>query len=135
VFNVAATTLGGTVTLNSTVNNTELVLDGNVTLSGGSLTMSNATTNYIFGSNSLDQLNNQETIQGAGHIGNGQMDLVNSGTINANVSGGITIDVNDGFTNTGTVEATGGNELILSNSGTVNNTGEHLRPPAAARCR
>jgi len=34
------------------------------------------------------------------------MALVNSGTINANASSGITIDVNDGFTNTGTVEAT-----------------------------
>jgi fibronectin-binding autotransporter adhesin len=118
VFNVAATTLGGTVTLNSTGNVTELVLDGNVTLSGGSLTMSNNANNYIFGASALDQLTNAETIQGAGHIGNGQMALVNTGTINANASAGMTIDANDGFTNTGTVEATGGNTLTLLNMGT-----------------
>jgi fibronectin-binding autotransporter adhesin len=123
VFNVAATTLGGTVTLNSTGNVTELVLDGNVTLSGGSLTMSNNANNYIFGSSALDQLTNAETIQGAGHIGNGQMALVNTGTINANASAGMTIDANDGFTNTGTVEATAGATLTLTNMGTVNNTG------------
>jgi len=60
----------GTITLNSTGNATELVLEGNVTLSGGgTVTLSNNTNNYIFGATSLDQLNNQETIQGAGHIG------------------------------------------------------------------
>ncbi|MGB7863008.1 MAG: hypothetical protein WCF74_06425, partial [Candidatus Sulfotelmatobacter sp.] len=128
--NVALTVGGnisnaGTIKLDSTGNNTELVLNGNVTLSGaGTLTMGGTSSaNYIFGSNSLDQLTNQSTIQGQGHLGNGQMALVNTGTINANASGGITIDVNDGFTNTGTVEATGGNTLILSNSGTINNTG------------
>jgi len=69
----------GAITLNSTGNFTELELEGNVTLSGGTLTMSNNTQNYIFGANSLDQLTNQETIQGAGQIGHGQMALVNSG--------------------------------------------------------
>ncbi len=81
----------GTVQLNSTGNFSQLVLEGNVTLSGGSVTMSNNANNYIFGAVSTDTLTNQETISGAGHIGNGQMTLVNSGTINANQSAGMTI--------------------------------------------
>jgi len=113
----------GAITLNSTGNFTELELEGNVTLSGGTLTMSNNTQNYIFGANSLDQLTNQETIQGAGQIGHGQMALVNSGTIDANQSSGITVDANDGLTNTGTLEATAGSTLTLLSMGTVNNNG------------
>jgi fibronectin-binding autotransporter adhesin len=111
----------GTMSLNSTGNFTELILGANVTLSGGTLTLSNNSQNYIFGSTSLDQLTNQETIQGAGQIGHGQMTLVNSGTINANASAGMTIDANDGFTNTGTVEATGATLILQSMS--MNNTG------------
>jgi hypothetical protein len=81
VLNVTGNiTNSGSITLNSTGNETELVLNGNVVLSGGgTLTLSNNAQNYIFGSNSLFQLTNQETIQGAGQIGHGQMALVNSG--------------------------------------------------------
>ncbi len=113
----------GTVQLNSAGNNTELVLEGNVTLSGGSITLSNNAANYIFGQVSSDTLTNQETISGSGHIGNGQMTLVNSGTINANASAGMTINANGGLTNTGTLEATNGSTLTLLNSGVINNTG------------
>ncbi len=100
-------TNNGAINMNSIGNTTELVLEGNVVLSGtGTLTLSNNAQNYIFGAAAIDQLTNAETIQGAGQIGNGQMALVNSGTIDANQSAGMTIDANDGFTNTGTVEAT-----------------------------
>ncbi len=113
----------GTITLGTT-SGSEIVLNGNVTLSGtGTLTLTNNSNNFIFGNAALDQLTNQQTIQGAGQIGDGQMTLVNSGTINANQSAGMTIDANDGFTNTGTVEATSGATLTLANMGTVNNTG------------
>jgi len=112
----------GALQLNSTSSGTALVLSGNVTLSGGTLTLSNSSQNYIYGSNSLDQLTNEETISGAGQLGNGSMALANSGTINANASPGLTINANEGFTNTGTVEATGGNTLTL-NSTNVTNTG------------
>jgi hypothetical protein len=111
----------GTVQLNSSGSFTELVLQGNVTLSGGTVTMSNNANNYIFGAATADILTNQETIQGAGHIGNGQMTLVNSGTINANQSGGMTLQLSGGATNTGTIEATGG-ELAFTST-TVTNTG------------
>jgi hypothetical protein len=95
-------TNNGSLNLSSTGNFTELVLGGNVTLSGtGTVTLSANTQNYIFGTTSLDQLTNQETIQGAGQIGHGQMALVNSGTIDADQSTAtMTIDANDGFTNT-----------------------------------
>jgi hypothetical protein len=113
----------GKLSLNSTGNFTELVVAGaNVTLSGGgTVTLSNNVGNYIFGATTADTLTNQETIQGAGTIGNGQMTLVNSGTINANQSAGLTINPAGGITNTGTIEATGGTLLL---SGTkVTNTG------------
>jgi fibronectin-binding autotransporter adhesin len=112
----------GTVQMNSTGNFSQLILEGNVTLSGGTLTMSNNSNNYIFGAVATDTLTNQETISGAGQIGNGQMTLVNSGTINASQSAGMTINANDGVTNTGTMEATGGATMIFNSTG-VNNTG------------
>ncbi len=112
----------GSVTLNSTGNFTELQLTGaNVTLSGGSVTMSNNANNLIFGAATADILNNKETIQGAGNIGHGRMTLVNSGTINANQSAGLTIQANGGTTNTGTIKATGGTLDFFGT--TVNNTG------------
>ena len=113
----------GKLSLNSTGNFTELVVAGAiVTLSGGgTVTLSNNAQNYIFGVTTADTLTNQETIQGAGTIGNGQMTLVNSGTINANQSAGLTVNPTGGITNTGTIEATGGTLLL---SGTkVSNTG------------
>ena len=114
----------GTVTLNSIGSITELVVAGpNVTLSGGTVTMSNNANNYIFGAATADTLTNQETISGAGHIGNGQMTLVNSGTINANQSAGMIIQANGtGTANTGTIEATAGATLELVST-TVANTG------------
>src|SRR5258708_11728438 len=78
---------------------------------------------FIFGAATADTLTNQETIEGAGDIGNGVMTLVNSGTgiINANQSAGMTLQVSGGITNTGTIEATGG--ALAFSSTTVTNTG------------
>jgi len=103
----------GAVQLNSAGFGTSLELQGNVTLSGGTVTMSNSTNNFIFGALAADVLTNAETIQGAGHIGNGQMGLVNSGTINANASNNLIINVSSAnFNNTGTIEAAGGTLTI-----------------------
>jgi hypothetical protein len=49
------------------------------------------------------------------------MTLVNSGTINANQSQGMTLQLSGGATNTGTIEATGGTLELLAT--TVTNTG------------
>jgi len=122
----------GAVQVNSSGNATELVVTGgNVTLSGGSVTLSNNANNFIFGAASSDTLTNQETIQGAGNIGNGQMTLVNSGTINANQSAGMTIAASGGTTNTGTMEANGGtlslNNMTVNNAGgTISSNGQNL---------
>jgi hypothetical protein len=67
------------------------------------VTMSNSAFNYIRGVSGTDTLTNQETIQGAGQIGFGQMKLVNSGIITANQSAGILIQASGGFTNSGTL--------------------------------
>ncbi len=115
-------TNNGSLNINSSGNFTELVLEGNVTLSGtGTVTLSNNANNFIFGAVATDQLTNQQTIQGAGQIGNGAMALVNSGTINANQSAGMIINPNDGFTNTGTVKATGAKLTLLGSA--INNAG------------
>lgn len=121
----------GTVTLNSTVNQTSLVIDGaKVTLSGGTVTMSNSAANYIFGAATADTLTNQEAISGAGHIGNGQMTLTNSGTIDSDDSAGMTIQANGGTKNTGTLEATAGSTLALIDM-TVTNTGGKILADAS----
>jgi hypothetical protein len=121
----------GTVELNSTGNQTSLVTDGaKVTLSGGTVTLSNSAANYIYGAATADTLTNQETISGAGHIGNGQMTLTNSGTINSDDSAGMTIQANGGAKNTGTVEATSGSTLALTGM-TVTNTGGTISAAAS----
>ena len=77
----------GAVALNSTGNQTSLVMDGaKVTLSGGTVTMSKQRLAelYLRGAATTDTLRRSgESISGAGHIGNGQMTLTNSGTINS----------------------------------------------------
>ncbi len=119
----------GTVTLNA-VGLSELVVNGaNVTLSGGTVAMSNNFNNYILGAATADTLTNQETIQGAGHIGNGPLTLVNTGTMNANQSAGMTFQVSGGVTNTGTIEATAGATLLLFGNTVTNAGGTILANP------
>ena len=104
----------GAITLNSTGIATYIVIGApSVTLSGGgTITMSNDAGNFIVGSATTNTLTNEETIRGAGSIGGGNgstsLTLVNSGTIDANQSAGMTIQANGGTTNTGTLESTAG---------------------------
>ena len=121
--NGTSITNAGQLTLNSAGNLTQLIIGGaNVTLSGaGTLTMSNSSANYIYGTVGTNVFTNQQTIQGAGVIGNGQLTLVNSGIINANVSNQLVINPSGGTTNTGTLEASAGGTLNLQ--GGVTNTG------------
>ena len=81
----------GAVTLNSMGFETVLGITGsNVTLIGGTVTMSNNAANFIVGSATANTLTNEETIQGSGSIGGGNgsisMTLVNSGVIDADQS-------------------------------------------------
>ena len=108
----------GSVQMNSAGTNTFLLLNGNVSLSGkGTLTLGNAGPNTIEGASLTggEVLTNASTIQGAGNIGNGEMGLINSGTVSANVSGGnLFIDASSaGFSNSGTVQALTGSNVTI----------------------
>jgi hypothetical protein len=127
VLNITGSSIvnNGTFTMNGSANATFLEIDAaNVTLSGsGTLTLSNFGANAIGGSSSTNVLTNQETIQGAGNIGDGQIGLNNQGTIDANQSAGMTLQVSSaGGTNTGTLEATAGATLTVL-GGTYTQTG------------
>jgi len=114
----------GSMTLNAALNTTALELGAGQTLTisgGGSIALSNNASNVIYGAGAT--LINQETIQGSGTIGgtnglgNDQMVLMNSGTINANQSVPLQIDAAEATgTNTGTIEATNRAALMLYSS-------------------
>ena len=118
----------GGITFSSVGNNTDLIIGSSaVTLTGGGIvTMGTNTNNRIYGAVAADVLTNaNNTIQGSGQIGANQMGLVNesAGIIDANQSAGaLTIFTSNGTTNSGTLEATAGGNLILKND-TFTNTG------------
>ena len=123
----------GSMSLNSSNSATELIIGSStVTLNGGgTLTMGNNANNFIFCSVGTNTFKNQETIQGAGNIGDGVMTLNNSGTINANAGVGqnsLIIQTSGGTTNTGTLEATNGTLILTGVSGgNVTNTGGTIK--------
>lgn len=127
-FNNTSTVVGGGLTLNAAANFSELRLIGATTTftGGGSVVLGNSVNNLILGNtgavNTLVNVNN--TFSGTGNIGFGQMTLVNqaAGTINANQTGVLTLNVNGGVTNTGTLEATNTGGLFVLNTG-IDNTG------------
>ncbi|HEY4930282.1 MAG TPA: hypothetical protein VII23_01820 [Terriglobales bacterium] len=109
--------------------NAIILASSNVTLQGGgTVTMSTASGGgaaYIEQSGGPFTLTNvNNTIQGAGVIGNNGLSLVNQATVNANVSSAtLTLDgMTSGLTNTGVLEASNGGILQLQGI-TVNNAG------------
>lgn len=116
----------GTIRLLNTSGTTTLrVGGGDVTLSGGGILDLATGTIVVRGVVATDRLINQNnTIQGRGQLGNNLMGFVNQGTVNANLSG-ISMIVNpsaSNATNTGTMRASGGGILQLTD-GTFTNTG------------
>jgi hypothetical protein len=101
----------GTITLNSTGSETDLeLIEHGITLEGhGQVTLSDSSGNFIFGTVSDVTLTNVDnTISGAGHLGAGQMILINEGTIIATGTNSLDIDTGtNAVTNSGTLEATG----------------------------
>ena len=112
----------GTITFNANGNTTGLFLNNSLTLSGAGtidLTTSGAAyTGALYGV-AGSVLTTSSNIVGAGTVGNGELDFVNSGTINANTSG-QTLLLNPYLctactnSNTGTLEATSGGVLNMS---------------------
>jgi hypothetical protein len=115
----------GTIALNSTGNETslELIQQGIILQGGGTLALSDSGGNVIAGTESDVFFTNVDNlISGAGHLGAGQMTLVNSGTILANGSHVLVIDTGTNVvTNSGTFEATGSGGLVVESA--LANTG------------
>lgn len=117
----------GTITLDSTGSHTELqLIQYGITLQGGgAITLSDNAANVITGTvDSVTLTNVDNVISGAGQIGNGQLTLVNGGTIVATGTNALVIDTGDhAVVNTGVIEATGSGGLtvlsVLENSGTL----------------
>jgi hypothetical protein len=82
---------------------------------GGALIMSDNDLNAIFGSDpSVTLTNVDNVISGAGQLGDGQMTLVNEGSIIANGSHALVIDTGTNTVlNSGTLEATGSGGLAV----------------------
>jgi hypothetical protein len=122
-------------------NNTYLNINGATTLTGGTTTLAwNGTSTgsaFIQQTGGNQTLINDETIHGAGNIGNSSgLTVTNNGTINADVSGqtlALTLaNSNNGgvFANNGTLEATNGGTLLFA-SQTVANAGRTITATGA----
>ncbi len=130
ITNSNSTGTGG-ITLGATNSNTNLIIGSSaVTLTGGgTVTLGNNGVNRIFGAVGTDVLTNANNIvQGSGNIGAGQMGLVNqtAGVIDANQATPLYIQTSNGTTNTGTLEATAGGNLILDGDTYTNTNGKIL---------
>lgn len=125
--NGSTNTIGGTVTnvgtfsINSIASTTDLkVATGGATLNGGGVvTLANSARFY--GTDSATVLTNtNNTIRGIGNLGAGQLQLVNHGTVEANIAGGAFVIQPTAGTNDGTLRAVNGGVLTLS-GGTFTN--------------
>ena len=118
----------GVIGLNSSYYNSDLIIASpTLTLNGGgTIALSDVnTSDRIYGqvaSDVLDNVNN--TIEGSGQIGAGQLTLINAGTISATGTNSLTINLGSTGTNTATGEmlAQGSGGLIFQN-GTYTNSG------------
>ena len=115
----------------STAGNTDLQIGSPVvTLSGGgTVLLSSNAGNRIIGTAAADQLvNSNNTIAGGGQLGAGALAFSNGGTVNADASVGLTIDLGGQAGQNlagGLIEATGAGGLTIA-SGTVSNAGTML---------
>jgi hypothetical protein len=117
----------GNIQLNSTGNTTSIHITGDVSLSGaGTITLSNKTSNFIQGhSSGSERLTNVDnTISGAGNIGNNLMALTNQGKIIANGTVALIVDPNGAanFTNNGTVQVNAGSTLSIGGGDNLTQT-------------
>ncbi|MBA3811730.1 MAG: hypothetical protein H0X27_08855, partial [Caulobacteraceae bacterium] len=118
----------GAINLNSGGNTTELFLSANTTLSGaGHVTLSDNGQNFIFGVAAATKLTNVDnTISGAGQLGNGQMTLINQASGVVDATGANALVLNTGsqiVTNAGLFEATGAGGLTISGTTVDDSTG------------
>ncbi|MCF3651419.1 PEP-CTERM sorting domain-containing protein [Synoicihabitans lomoniglobus] len=106
-----------------------IVSGGTLQVTGaGAINLSNSSANRIQGVSGSDVLNNQALIQGAGHLGNDSLTLVNSGTVSALYATNLVVNPDDtgGFTNTGTLQAAANANLQLTDGTFTNTVGQIL---------
>ena len=113
-----ALTNDGTFLVDGSASNAIVNLGSSVTLSGGgTVTMKTGSGSAFLRGGGLTLTNTNDTIQGAGFIGdNAALAIDNGGTIDAN-SSGQSLNLGQGggaLTNTGTFEATGGGHLLVA---------------------
>ena len=120
-------TNNGTWNMNSTGSFTDLTFAGGITLGGsGEVVMGNQDNNRIFTNNTTLTQGVNHTIQGAGQLLADTGGMVNLGAIIADQATALTIDPNGlGFTNEGTMQATGAGGFVF-NAGTFTNTGQTI---------
>src|SRR5207248_2166459 len=110
----------GTIELNSAGGGTSLeLIEHGISLEGhGQVTMSDSSENFIFGTASDVTLTNVDnTITGAGHLGDGVMVLVNQGTIIATGTNALDIDTGTNtIVNSGTLKATGSGGMVIDSN-------------------
>jgi hypothetical protein len=115
----------GTIALDSAGTETHLgLIQNGITLQGGGqVILSDNSENLISGTiPSVTLTNVDNTMSGAGHLGAGQMALINNGTIIAIGTHALVIDTGpNAVTNAGTLEATGSGGLIVNSN--ITNSG------------
>ena len=121
-------TNSGTIGLNSTAYNSDLIINSpTLTLNGGGIVAlsDNNTADRIYGASAADVLDNvNNTIEGSGQLGAGQLTLINAGTISSTGTSGLTISLGSTGTNTttGKLLSVGTGGLSVQN-GTYSNAG------------
>jgi hypothetical protein len=124
----------GTIALNSIGDETDLQLIGSgmALEGGGQIVLSDSDHNVIAATSSSVTLDNKDnTISGAGHLGNGTLSLSNSGTIDANGTHALTVDTgSNSILNSGVLEASGSGGMVVAsaivNSGVLWANGAYL---------
>ena len=113
----------GTITLASTGDATNLLITDLTLQWGGQVVLSDNSHNVITGTSADVTLTNIDiTISGAGHLGNGQLTLINAGTIIADGNNALVIDTGANvIANSGTLQSTGSGGLVID--GDVSNSG------------
>jgi large repetitive protein len=110
----------GTIVLASTGDETdlEILVRGATLQGGGQVVLSDNSQNVVSGGDASAVLTNVDnTISGAGQLGDGQMTLVNHGVIDANGSNALVIDTGSNtVVNTGTLEASGSGGMVVSSA-------------------
>jgi hypothetical protein len=110
----------GVIAINSTGDESDLEIQvRGVTLEGGGqITLTDNSQNVIFGGDPSAVLDNVDnTISGAGQLGNGQLTLRNEGVIEATGASALVIDTGgNAIVNTGTLAAKGAGGLVVNSA-------------------